>query len=346
MVQKIRTSVIVVLTILNFIGFLSIMICASFSNQPKPYNKRKISSNNNYNNYSIEKDRLEFEMMNMKMNDKYNNKTNRKLLIHKHISSFYYESILILDLLFLYFCFNLVSSFIIGDNECNNCCDCCDCCCRGCQCGSADCNCNNYGGNGSELIACLIIIFIFVVIYYSTKLCGKHLARYISLSFICFINFSTFVISIIFISLVDKGEASVKINIVFSLILFLCNLLGMILPNINKLKNLRYKYAPHSLPQAINYPMGYQLPSTNTNIIVNQQYNSMQNNNYSVPIVNNEYNEFSHQKNNHSENNKSKTDSTNSSDQRILNNSGNMGIPPLPTDLPSSKEEYINSSIM
>jgi hypothetical protein len=121
----------------------------------------------------------------------------------------------------------------------------------------------------------------------------------------------------------------------------------MILPNLNKFKNLRYKYVPHSRSQAINYPPGYQLPSINTNIIVNQQYNSKQNNtNYSVPIVNNEYNEFSHQKNNHSENNKSKTDSTNSSDQRILNNSGDMGIPPLPTDLPSSKEEYINSSKM
>ena len=336
MVQKIRTSVIVILTILNFIGFLSIMICASFSNQPKPYNKRKISSNNNYNNYSTEKDRLEFEMMNMKMNDKYNNKTNRKLLIHKHISSFYYESILILDLLFLYFCFNLVSSFIIGDNECNNCCDCCDCCCRGCQCGSADCNCNNYRGNGSEIIACLIIIFIFVVIYYSTKLCGKHLSRYISLTFISFINFS-----IVLLSLVELNENENVIYIIFiSTILFIFNILGIFLPNFKKCEKLRYKSIAPII--VINYPSNQSYQTNNNTIINNNLNNNLQSNNiYPVPIINSEYN-GNHQQvpiksssliNNENENNNN------------LGNSGNMGLPPLPIDiLPSEKEIYSNSN--
>ena len=344
MVQKIRTCVIVILTIIDFIGIISIFISLSMYKENHLYYRKKfneISKNNthleeNYMNAHFNnigtKEKIKFKEI-IKKNNNYNN--NLKLSYH---SSFYYDSILLLNVLFLFFLFHLLISFIVGDNEC------CNCCQRGCNNNSnCDCNCNNSQGNGGvELIVWIIIICIVFIIYFLTKLCGKHLARYISLYFISFINFLIFFISVISIG---EGGINIIINIIISLILFLCNLLGTILPNLKKCENLRYKYI--SRPPVIHYPQHTQLYQNN-NIIVSNNLQSTGNiTNYPVPIVNNEYSVNQQIQNSISSSiNNSSIDSGNLSNQKIINNE-DMGIPPLPNQvLPSEQEIYSTSSKM
>ena len=136
---------------------------------------------------------------------------------------------------------------------------------------------------------------------------------------------------------------SIIINIIISLILFLCNLFGMILPNLKKCENLRYKYI--SMPPVINYPQDTQLYQNN-NIIVNNNSQTTGNiTNYPVPIVKNEFSINQQIQNNISSSiNNSSIDSDNLSNRKIINNE-DMGIPPLPNqDLPSEQEIYSTSS--
>lgn len=340
MIQKIRTCVIVILAIIDFIGIISIFISLSMYKENNLYYREKlneISKNNthleeNYMNAHFNnigtKEKIKFKEI-IKSNNNYNN---LKLSYH---SSFYFDSILLLNILFLFFLFHLLTSFIVGDN------DCCKCCQSGCNIGNCDCN-NSQGNGGAQLIVCLIILCIVFIIYFLTKLCGKHLARYISLSFISLINFLIFFISVISIY---EGGMSIIINIIISLILFLCNLFGMILPNLKKCENLRYKYI--NMPPVINYPQDTQLYQNN-NIIVNNNSQTTGNiTNYPVPIVKNEFSINQQIQNNISSSiNNSSIDSDNLSNRKIINNE-DMGIPPLPNqDLPSEQEIYSTSSKM
>ena len=330
MVQKIRTSIIVMLTIINFIGVFSLFLCITSygaKGTNKPYHKRNLLDNFNLNDKNI----LEYEMT-LKNNSNYNIKKNRKLSYKNPLLYFYNNSILILTLIYLFFCITLVFSFCIDDNECE--CHCCRCCQGGCGHCDCNCNCNNNGGNDAvALIACLIIILIFIVIYYLTKLCGKHLSRYISLSFISFINFAIIILSLI---LPDLADLNIKYMIIISSILFLLNVLGILLPNFKKCEKLRYKYNQPNIPFIVNNIPSNQLYQTNNNITINHTLQS--NNTYPVPIINNEYNV------NPSIQTMQTNNSYNSTDKN-LESSGNMGIPPLPIDvLPSKSEIYTNSS--
>ncbi len=103
-------------------------------------NEKKIKLNKNNTNQFINKEK---------------EKRARKLSYNFFFNSSYYNSILFLNLLFLYFCFNLLFSFLVGDNECEQCC--CHCC-RG---GSCDCNCNcNNNGDGNGILVCIILILL------------------------------------------------------------------------------------------------------------------------------------------------------------------------------------------
>ena len=268
---------------------------------------------------------------------------------------FYYNSLYILCFIFLYLCCTLLVSFTIGDNECCrctccsccDCCDCCNCCSQGGGVPNCDCNCNNCSDNcGSCLICCLIFIFIIVIIYYSTKLCGKRVSRYISLSFISFINLVIFFISLISIDCDINDNSNIIFGLYISLFLCISNFLGLVLPNFEKCKNLRYQIRP------INYPQVYNLHQTNKNVVINQNYNNMNlpsGINYVVPIINNEYGYGytgfpQEQRNVQVEINQPNVDSSNSSNNQSLNN-GDIAAPPLPEqELPSEKEIYSSSS--
>lgn len=359
MVKNISSSIILGLTFINFIGILSIFISLSNYNSRYYYYRKleeisefknnlrgnykkiyikeeKINKKDNINNYTYYNED-EFKMLKIN-NTNYSQKNLQLRKLRKINHSFYYNAILALNFIYLYFCFNLVSSFLIGDDECPRCC--CNC--------NGDCNCSNSrnGGNGgAELLVCLILIFIVLMIYYSTKFCGKHLSRYISLSFIIIINFLIFILSLFFLF---QKETTIKINIFISLILLIFNSLGIILPNLKQCDNLVYKYIPS--PSIIEKYPQYQLPPINNNVMMNNNnsnYNNFQNSNntnYPVPIVNNEYTGYPQMQNNISVISNSTTSSGELSNQRDMSNE-NFGRAPLPTqELPSENEIYAKSS--
>ena len=276
MVQKIRSSIISVLTIINFIGIIIFFI--SISQYNSSYSHKGKISQNNYNSYFYEKNNT---LIN-NTNDIFLEKERKAKLLHYSFSKYYFISILTLNLMLFYFCFSLLFSFCIGDVECqcNNCC--CRCCCDG-GCGGCD---LRSGDNENGIIACLIIIIFLIIIYFSTKLCGKHLSRYISLSFISFIYFSIFVISLLSINVCNS---TIKSNIFISAFYFICNLSGMILPNLNKCEYLRYGY--NQSLEVTNFPQYPQIQNNRIAININNSYNKNKRDiAYNVPIVKNEYN--------------------------------------------------------
>lgn len=341
MPQKISTSIISILTIINFIGIIIIFISISQYNSSN-FHKRRIPQNNYNYTYYNEKKYKSFEINNT--NSIYEEKEIKmKSSYYSPFYKNYLNLILALNLLLFYFCFSLLFSFCIGDNEC----ECNNCCCRGC--GTGDCNCGS-GDNGNGLIFCLIIIIIIAIIYFSTKLCGKHSSRYISLSFISLIHFSIIIISLISLNV---GDSTIKYNIIISTFYFICNLLGMILPNLKKCENLRYEYNPTL--EIINFPQNPQ--AINNRISINNYNNSNKNqtdNNYNVPIVKNEYNNSfpqEHINDSYIGNNEIPIKSSNSSINQNSIENENLGNAPLPIDdLPSEKdissttEKEINSS--
>lgn len=281
MAENIRSSIIFLLTIINFIGNFLIFSNLSNYKENSHYIKRKLQHNNlRINNLKIS---IKDEKLNSKGNiynytyfnesdfeiskkNKSNYTLKEKLNLRKlsNYNSSYYYAILLLNLIYLYFCFNLVSSFFIEDNECKKyCCGCEDC--SGCDCTRSI---DNAGG---LIVVCFLIIGITMIIYFSTKFCGKHLARYISLTFIIIINILIFVLSLTFIYENQKG---IKINIIISVILLICNVLGVSLPNLKRSNNLIYNY---NQPENINYP-SEQLPEINNeNFIHNNNYNNFDN---------------------------------------------------------------------
>ena len=236
MLKKIRTSIIALLTIINFIGII-LLFSSILNYNEKRISKREISDGLQKFPIYFNKKQIQILQVN---NTNYTKEAKLKNLSNKKPSliSYYFDFTIIFVLLYLYFCMTLIFSFMVQESECNNCC--CGCCKN--DCSSVDCNCNC--GNGDRgILFFLIIIFIIILIYYSTKIVGKHLSRYISLSFISIINF--FIIITSLISLVYDDQASIKYNLFISSILFLCNIMGIILPNLNICKNLRYKENLH-----------------------------------------------------------------------------------------------------
>lgn len=363
MLKNIRTSIIVGLVIINLIGFIS--FCITISNYDGELKTSKATSSYSTNYYGVNENNVSIydnykknqtltsnNIINRNQKNWYTKNSNLRKLYkyrYKHsFNSFYQSVVLILNLIFLYFCLNLISSFLVGESECRNCCN-CDCG------GGCNCSCNNSGGNGGELLICLIIIFIFIIIYYSTKLCGKHLSRYISLSFIILIN--SIILFISFIYLTIDEDPTIKSNIIISFILLVCNVLGISLPNCKNCDNLTYKSKSPINSENIKFPP-YQLPEINNGIMMNNNnfgyYNNPQVTNnpniptYPIPVVTNEYIENPPQMQNNisltnSTNNNSIDSSYNLNSQK-LEYGGDMGIPPLPNqDLPSEKEVNSNS---
>ena len=325
MAQKIRTSIIVILTILNFIGVISIFYCISLY-KIIPNNSIRNISKVNKNNYINENELESSKIINSTENMK------SKLLYKKlssYSSSFYYNSIILMNLIFLCFCFNLIISFAIGDSEC------CNCCSGGCR--DCNCDCNSNNGDSGSIIICLLMIFILLIIFYLNKLCGKHLSRYISLSFITIINFFIIIISLIHL---NEDPKSIQYTILISTILFLCNSLGLILPNLKKCEKLRYK--SKSLP-IINYPQDpISQISTSNGYTENNNYSKNAipkgNSALDVPIVYNEYNAQTNNASISSSVNTLNSNSGNLGNQQLMS-SGNLGIPPLPTEEVTSEKE-------
>ena len=332
MVQKIKSSIITLLTILNIIGIILIFISISQYNDSYSYKRRISEKKYNYTYFNEKKYKLSQAN---NTNNILKEKQIKKKLSPYSFSKNYYITIFTLNLVLIYFCLSLLFSFCVGDNECecNN--GCCRCCCNG-ECGGCDCSRN---GDGSGVLACLILIIIIVIIYFSTKLCGKHLSRYISLSFISLIYFSIFLISLLSF---NEDNPIIKYNILISTSYLICNLSGMILPNIKQCQNLRYESNPPPI-EVINFPQYPQMQNNRIAINVNNSYNNNQRDTINnVPIVRNEYIHSFQQgqiTDSYAVNNPVPINSTNSSvDQNSVENE-NLGNAPLPIDeLPSERD--------
>ena len=241
-------------------------------------------------------------------------------------SSFYFASVLTLNCISLFLWFFLLSSFCAGEKECN-----CDCrCCNGaCDCNNCNCNCNN-GDAGKAALICIVFICLILIIYYSIKCCGKHIARYISIASMAFINFCILIVSLLVIN--NYNYHHIFPIMLVSGISIISNLLAIGLPNLKSCEILRYKdRIPSS--EIINYNFNSNQNSqfNNNNAMANNNMN-MQNNGqnpidypmypkYSVPIVNNEVN-------NNGRNMSMNSNDTNS--QIVDNINKDMGDAPLP----------------
>ena len=127
----------------------------------------------------------------------------------------------------------------------------------------------------------------------------------------------------------------------------MCNLLGMILPNLKRCENLRYEY--NLSLEIINFPKNTKIKNNRIAINISNSHNKNQRDNtYNVPMVKNEYNHSNSQDqitDSYIENNEIPIKSSNfSSNQNSMENE-NLGNAPLPIDeLPLEKEKGINST--
>ena len=339
MVQKIRAAIIANLIIINFIGTIFLFkFIPPFEDSPLELN----SSQRDKDEDNIMKyiDYAEGNTSSKNVSN-YNEKIyeGKKLIkSEKQDYYFYTKSMIIFNLVILYFCICLLTTFYIGENECCTCCSCCENCCSHCE--APNCNCSsNVDGNGIFCICCILLVMaIFFMIYFSTKLCGKYLSRYLYLSFMACLNFLMIVLSIINIV---PPNPEIKACLIISAILFIFNVLGMIIPNIKCCEGCKCKKKQKKEPEVKYLP--YQSSTAESNNSIQNSFNSQ--NNFienPVPIVNNLAEGCPPSSTN------SNTDSVNVNvenldNQKDLNNS-DLGIPPSPIDILSSEKEANSSN--
>ena len=157
----------------------------------------------------------------------------------------YYSVILLLNSLSAYFCFILLFSFFVRNDERINFCvrstSGFHCLCFGYYRCDHDLICfDNTKGQGFFLlmIFLMIIFFFFVIIFFIAKFLGKNLSRYISLiSFIIF-NIINILNCVSYINNNGSDDNYSKYILIISAILLIINILGVLLPNLKCFKIL------------------------------------------------------------------------------------------------------------
>jgi hypothetical protein len=140
--------------------------------------------------------------------------------------------------------------FAVG--SCFGACICCDKCCRldHCDCselfkGSGD------GDDAIGYLIFLIIIFVFVLLLLALKACGKNILRIISVLFLFFLDLG--MVGLAFAS--SSSDAYLNLIIIFSLIAAICNILGILLPNLSRCKYLSYGFTYQENPVNNSIPI-------------------------------------------------------------------------------------------
>ena len=166
---------------------------------------------------------------------------------------------------------------IIKNNENND----CDCCCDDCTCKRTClvdfyCTCGNNTGVTSGLIF-LLPIALFIGLFYLNKPCGKNISRIISTTSLTLCEIIFMIISFVAASetIYDKF---IILNIIISFIGVICNTLGMVLPQFNKCKCLRYKkYREFKEEENLDYSIKSDCnftPKTDNLIIEQNKFNN------------------------------------------------------------------------
>ena len=330
MVQKIRSSLVVSLTVVNLICILAIFMLVNF-------NKNEIDYDNNF--YINDNKHPRTNTTNILKYNEFDEILPSKNYFIDY--SVYYTTVLILNSICLFFWFFLICTFCVGESDCPCEGTCCDSSCNCSNCGS----CNTTNGDAGKLaLLCLLFICIILSIYYSLKCCGKHIARYISLTCTAFINLFILILSLL---ILDRESNQIFHIILFSGLSTIVNLISIILPNLQSCQRLRFiSRVPPS--QIINYSINQNnIPQMNNNVMMNN--NNMNNYNYNynnvpiqanyivypnnyntnvgpvVPVVN--YESKPNMNKNISINN-----SNDSNNQFVIDNSNDMGDAPLPAN--------------
>ena len=335
MLQKIRPSIIMILSILNFLSIFVLFLIISYDEKDYKYKSQSQQLSESRNNPNIYNSTNEYYI-----NNDINNKESAFAKYFFDNSS-YYTNILILNILCSYFLLLLIFSFCIGENDC-----CCEGTCHGsCYNGNCTCNnCSNSSDGGKAMLICLVFVCLILIIYYSLKCCGKKLARYISITSISFSHLFMFFLSLLVINGENKDIFRIMI---ISGISALINLLAIILPNINLCKMFRYNRRILS-SDIINSNINQnQLSQINSNVMVSNNnmnnygnipiqvnYNIYSNNNQinQVPVVSNEYPVVSNEYNGETPNLERSVNinSNDSNNQFVEENNKEMGMAPLP----------------
>jgi hypothetical protein len=192
----------------------------------------------------------------------------------------------------------------------------------------------------------MIFACIIVIVYYSLKCCGKHIARYISIISTIFINACIFVVSLLVLS--DRNYDQVLRILIVSGFSIFVNSLSVILPNIKSCKKFRFRNRLHS-SDIIDYNRNQlQISQINNNVIIQNNLNNNNNNNntpvpvnyvkpqddkdyniYAIPVPNINT-ERQNQNNENISSNISNNNDNNVNNQIIEDVNQDMGIAPLP----------------
>ena len=121
-----------------------------------------------------------------------------------------------LNLLSLHFVFAIGFSFMVDQNEC----------------------CRHF--NDNFCLVFLMCIFNFTITYFSVKACGKHISRYIGLSFVTLISITNFILTSFFISSPQYKLGLMVSILVITGLMSIINFIGILLPNLICCPSLRY----------------------------------------------------------------------------------------------------------
>ena len=181
----------------------------------------------------------------------------------KSIPSFGYY-ILYINCASFFFEYLFIFSFCVSNRGC-----CCnkdirednDYCCKDCRYSDTSDFCIGTGGktgDGEELLAAIAMFLISAIGYTINTTCGKHISRIIETSFLCMIQLTIIIISIYIGDKYDFGVFTL-LTLIFSFVGFICNVLAILLPNINRCEKLR--------PPEVK-PLTQPLNTTETPVVV------------------------------------------------------------------------------
>ena len=206
---------------------------------------------------------------------------NKNQLRNLYVDKDYKFYIIYVNSASVFFLMILMFSFCLTENECctsdtnanrdfalGSCYGTCVCC-TDCNCKGGDCKCDGGGDAGLGLLVILICILAFVAIYFILKGCGKHIARICAVGFLGVLDIAILVLSIMIGNSYYGFNTYSSMTVVVTLIGAICNILGLVLPNLGNCQKLRYGYMYVDNPAQNNYPVqDINMPMVTTTPVV------------------------------------------------------------------------------
>jgi len=148
--------------------------------------------------------------------------------------------VLLLNILALHFVFAIGFSFMVDQNEC----------------------CRHF--NEDRCLNFTFFLFNFTITYCSVKACGKHISRYVGLTFVTLISLTNFILTAFFISSPHYKLGLMISVLVITGLMSIINFIGILLPNLICCPSLRYETEPLQKPMVStqSQPPAYVPPSS------------------------------------------------------------------------------------